>query len=599
VVAGGVGYWLWSRAQQTSAAETPTWVVRRGPLRVTVNEGGSLQALRSATVASEVEGETKIVDVIGEGTTITDEDVAKGKIIVELDRTNLDEKRRSQVITISQAEAALAQASQALKIQVNQNESDLRKASLDVQFARIDLRKYVGDDLATRLEARGDQVASLDLKALSADRELRGEALQERSKRESEISLAKEEVARAKDKLKWTDELLAKGYVSKDEQVADALALKRREAELSQAEAALEIFETYEFGKQVQQFASTLHESKEAEGRVKRKADSAVASAEADERGKQEKLSLERLELARIDRQIAACTIRAKSPGLVVYASSEDRGNYMGDEKPIQPGASIRQRQAILSIPDPRALGVRVNVHESALDRVKRDQTAVITVDAFPDRPLAGHVEKMATLPNSANRWQNPDLKLYPTDVAIDDPPATLRPGMSAKVEILVKEIGSTVYVPAQAVAIAAGKPSVWVRTSDGDASRAVRLGLANDRYTEVLEGLTEGEVVLLAPPKDAHAEPAASGERAPDGKPAGRGGRGGRKRGGDAAGMAGESLEKPEKGEKPERPALEGPAMEGAPTPPAAAPTTGGAPGSAPTVPGATPKERPPARGS
>ena len=63
--------------------------------------------------------------------------------------------------------------------------------------------------------------------------------------------------------------------------------------------------------------------------------------------------------------------IKATAPGMVVYASSEDRGNYMGDSNPIQVGTTVHERQLILSIPDPSSMGVRVNVHESAMDRVK------------------------------------------------------------------------------------------------------------------------------------------------------------------------------------------------------------------------------------
>lgn len=561
VVVGGVGAWLWRSTRETGASDVPLWTVARGPLRISVTEGGSLQSLRSTTVASEVEGETKIVDVVAEGTFLTEDDVAKGRVIVELDKSSLEEKRRRQVITISGADADLARAKEALKIQQNQNESDLRKAALDVQFARIDLRKYVGEAVAGRLEEHAGDIASLDLRALASAEDVGGEALQERRKRESDIALAKEELARARDKLKWTEELLAKGFVSQDEQVADRLALKRNDVALEQADTALSLFTAYEFPKQVQRLVSDLREAKEAETRTKRRADSELASALSDVKGKEEKLTLETAELERIDRQVAACTIRATNPGLVVYASSEDRGNWMGDEKPIQPGASIRQRQPILSIPDPKGLGVRVNVHESALDRVKRGQTASIVVDAFPDRPMRGRVERISTMPNQANRWQNPDLKLYATDVALEDAPNTLRPGMSARVEILVEELASAVYVPVQAVTFVAGKTTVYVREGGDEVARPVRLGLSSDRYVEVVEGLSEGEKVMLAPPKDRHpagggkegaapsgdrpapgagAAPAGGGDR-PAGSPGGRGrgGRGSRGNGGGAPGAS------------------------------------------------------------
>lgn len=508
VVAGAVGAWLWQRGGSGTVTETPLWTVTRGPLRITVTEGGSLQSLNPTTVASEVKGETKIVAIVPEGTYLTEEDVAKGLVIVELDKTNLEEKRQRQVVTVSGAESDLAQAQEAQKIQENQNDSDRRKATLDVQFARIDLQKYVGEVLATRLEAQAGALDTIDYGALAGDPALDGEGLQERRRRESDIDLAREEVARAKDKLKGTEELLAKGFVSQDEHVADKLALKRNEVALDQATTSLALFLAYEFKKQVQRLTSDLREAKEEAGRTERRAASALTSKQADVQGKTDRLRLERTELERVLAEIELCTIRAQNPGLVVYASSEDRGRFGGDDKPIQPGTSIRERQPILSIPDPKALGVRINVHESAVARVKQGLHADVTVDAFPDKRLRGRVRQVATLPNSANRWQNPDLKIYATDVAIDAAPPTLRPGMSARVEILIEEIDAALFVPAPAVTIVAGKPTVHVRTSKGDEARTVALGASNDRFVEVRTGLAEGDRVLLAPPK---APPAAS----------------------------------------------------------------------------------------
>src|SRR5205814_1984907 len=138
-------------------------------------------------------------------------------------------------------------------------------------------------------------------------------------------------------------------------------------------------------------------------------------------------------------------------PGLVVYASSEDRGMYGGDQSPIQEGTTVRERQAIISIPDPKSIGVRINVHESALNKVKEGQRARVKVDAFPEKWFRGKVVKLSAMPSGANRWQNPDLKVYPTDVSISDAPPQLRPGMSAKVEIEIAEIPDALTVPVQA----------------------------------------------------------------------------------------------------------------------------------------------------
>jgi multidrug efflux pump subunit AcrA (membrane-fusion protein) len=216
----------------------------------------------------------------------------------------------------------------------------------------------------------------------------------------------------------------------------------------------------------------------------------------------------------------------------VVYASSEDRGNYRGDDSPIQAGKRVNQRQEIIRIPDPKGMGVQVKVHESALDRVRVGQTAKVTIDAYPDKPLMGKVLRMSTLPDGNNRWQNPDLKVYPTDIGLEDAPPALRPGMSARVEIIVDDIESALAVPVQAVTTAGGKPAVYLKTASGSAARPVTLGRSSDRFVEVLDGLAEGDVVLLAPPKEAGGPGGEGGA----GKGGGRG-PGGRGPGGGAPG--------------------------------------------------------------
>jgi hypothetical protein len=109
---------------------------------------------------------------------------------------------------------------------------------------------------------------------------------------------------------------------------------------------------------------------------------------------------------------------------------------------------------------------------------------------------------------------------------------------MSAKVEILVGEVEGALQVPVQAVTLASGLPRVWVRGAGGDAARPVTLGASSDRFVEVTEGLDEGDVVLLSPPRegprtdraqDGEAAPAREGTRGPrDRRPGGEGTGGG-----------------------------------------------------------------------
>ena len=107
----------------------------------------------------------------------------------------------------------------------------------------------------------------------------------------------------------------------------------------------------------------------------------------------------------------------------------------------------------------------------------------------------------------------NPDLKVYNTDIYLDDNDDSLRTGMSCKVEIIVEQYDDALYVPVQAVLRVAGKPTVYVMQGKDMAPRQVETGLDNNRMIHILSGLEEGERVVMTPPlKAATVDPLVAG---------------------------------------------------------------------------------------
>ena len=577
---GGAAVWHFLfREAETDADDVPLYTVERGPLRVTVLESGSLEALDMHTVTSAVEGRSAILFIVPEGTNITPEDVAARKVLVQLDVSRIQEDLNRQAIEVAQATAARENAATNLDIQRQQNASDVRKAELDVRFARLDLERYVGKRLADILleacacEREGLAPVSDDLApppapdlpemttsststqrliaTLLLHEQLEGEARQSIRKHDSDIGLADEEYRRQQVKLDWTRRLLEKGYVSRDEEEADRIALERRRVELERAKTAREQYATYDFRKEVERLLSDLLEAQDQLQRTIARTTAAEEQALADLRSRKEQESLKQARYEKIQGQLAAATIRADRPGLVVYASSQRRRRWGGGDR-IQEGTEVNERQPIITIPNPERLGVKVSIHESVIERVSVGQSATVKVDALPDQPVPGRVAMVAHLPDPPDSWLNPDLKVYSTEIELSSIPPQLRPGMSAQVEILVADLADVTAVPVQAVAGSAENPVVYVMTPTGPVARPVELGHSNDILVEVRAGLEGGEQVLLAPPstrgiadpgrggrgagrgdaKDANGKKAAPGSMFS--KPAGAGGaRGGRGGGG------------------------------------------------------------------
>jgi RND family efflux transporter MFP subunit len=504
----------YSLAFQTSGVgdqSNTLYTVKPMDMVISVLEGGNLRPTKSLEIKSQVEGQATIISVVPEGAVITPEDVKNGKVLVELDSSDLRDKASQQEVTVQSSEASYTQAKESYQIQVNQNESNIKEGELKVKFSRMNLAKYLGATLAD--EVFSDKVVLSDLQLADRSVEestaalerlnLGGEALQRWRKLQADIELAGEEVSRATATLKWTRELGpkdlgGKGYLSRDELEADELALKRRNLDIEQARMALDIFLRYEFLKQAEQYLSDSSEAERELERIQARARAELAKAEAQLKSQEATYLNQKDRLAKLREQIENCTIKAAKPGMVVYPGSDRPWRQIK----IEEGASIRERQAILTIPDSDNIAIDVKVHESSVNLVKPGQRARIVVDGFPDRTFWGKVDKVGVLPDTQYTFMNPDLKVYITTVAMDNPAAELKPGMSAQVEIMVDELKNVLAVPIQAIGTQAdGQRVCYVSNGAKPEMRPVKTGRYNDNFIQIESGLEEGEAVLLSAP--------------------------------------------------------------------------------------------------
>ena len=148
LVAAGALFWFWSRSGSHSETESATFVARRGPLNITVLEGGSVRAVESQEIKCEVrvgyQG-LKILKIVEEGYEVTSEDIRTNKVLVELDSSDLQKQIVQQDIQFESAAASLTDGQQNYEIQLNQNLSDIKAAEQKARFARMDFDKFLGD----------------------------------------------------------------------------------------------------------------------------------------------------------------------------------------------------------------------------------------------------------------------------------------------------------------------------------------------------------------------------------------------------------------------------------------------------------------------
>ena len=514
-----LGLWLWLRPAQATD-ENLTITAKRGPLDIKVLVGGSIEALKSQEIVSEVRGEPiKILKIVEEGYLVTEEDVKTNKVLVELDSSKLKQNLVSQDITFQSTASSLTEAQQGFEIQVNLNKTDVKAAEQKARFALMELEKFLGlriaseviDQLGLREEQSTNSPAPTNSPAARVTRvdftrfakaELLedGMAKQELRKRDDELLVAKTAEGQALTKFNGTKRLFDKGFVTKSELENDQVAADQARLKVEAAATARDLFIRYDFPKQAEEFLSKYDEALQGLIRARKEAVSKLAQAEARLRGAQGRYEREKLNLDELNEQLGKCVIAATTPGLVVYGGGSQR-MYWGNQERIAVGAQVYERQAIITIPDPTAMGVTVGVHESHIKKVKKGLAVKITADAFPDDPITGEVTKVGVLPDSENRWMNPDMKLYKTTISIEGTREWVKPGMSAKIEILVKRLDDVVYVPLQAVATRDGKQVVFRpgRTQPVE----VETGDFTDEFIEIRKGLAAGDSVLLRTPTE------------------------------------------------------------------------------------------------
>src|SRR5262245_22833495 len=101
LLAAGAGAWWWMQRKEETTTSSPTWTVKRETLPISVTEGGSLQSLQPTIITSKVEGQARILYIVEEGRTITEQDVKDGLVLVRLDSSDLASRKNRQQIAVS------------------------------------------------------------------------------------------------------------------------------------------------------------------------------------------------------------------------------------------------------------------------------------------------------------------------------------------------------------------------------------------------------------------------------------------------------------------------------------------------------------------
>ncbi|HEU4453303.1 MAG TPA: efflux RND transporter periplasmic adaptor subunit [Longimicrobium sp.] len=217
-----------------------------------------------------------------------------------------------------------------------------------------------------------------------------------------------------------------------------------------------------------------------------RAASSAVAQAEAS--------------LSEVSDDLSKTTITAPMSGRVT------RVNIQEGETAVV-GTMNNPGSLLLTIADLSEMEAHVVVDETDVPAVEVGDRAMVRIDAYPRKVYPGRVVRIA---NSAFRGGTQESAGFRVVIALDEPPAGLRPELSASADVVTEVRRGVLSVPILALTVRGGRPAGGGRARGAEGvfvvrdSRAVfvpvEVGIAGEQHFEIRRGLRPGETVVAGP---------------------------------------------------------------------------------------------------
>jgi HlyD family secretion protein len=537
VIVLGAGYWWFGSraARATGDFQYHTAKAERRDVLRSISATGVLQALTLVDVKSKAGGAVREL-LVEEGSY-----VRAGDLIACIDPTDTRSLYEQATADLRSTVARKTQAEYNHEIQVETAQLSISQAEDALAAARTQLssaQKRAKSQEA--LYASSVQAAASSLESATQSlKQLREATIPlARSEAQGEATRAAAALAAADSSYKRQQELFAKGFVAQAgveaakselesaraaKLVADRrlavleqdLASQEKAAEARVAEASASLDTAKAGVTDVEIRRAEVEEAELSVSQAEATLDIARAAKRQDDVTQAEitaaTASVTRSEAAveNAKAQLDSTTVVAPREGVVIQ-------KYLEEGTIIPPGTStFAQGTSIVQIADVSKMYVDVAVDEADIGMVTLGQEVEVRLDAFPMRPLIGHVSRI--MPRALLEESVTTIHVR---VEIGAKGEQLRPGMNATCKFMISETPNALAVPSEAIK-QRGK-DVWVEVLEKGKpmKRPVKIGEVGDNYTVVLSGLKEGEeVVTLA------IEPMGELERSPMGRLGGGGG--------------------------------------------------------------------------
>jgi membrane fusion protein, macrolide-specific efflux system len=158
-----------------------------------------------------------------------------------------------------------------------------------------------------------------------------------------------------------------------------------------------------------------------------------------------------------------------------------------------QPGQTVTTSDAVIVLSD--HLIVRAQVDETDIGKINQGQEATVALDAYPETKIRGTVKHIYYESQIIN-----NVTIYQVDVVPDVIPEFFRSGMSATIDFKEKAKEGVILLPQEAVQKEGNDNWVLVKQAGAKEpiKRKVKLGISDNKNTEIISGLNEDDAVIV-----------------------------------------------------------------------------------------------------
>ena len=440
-------------------------------------------------------------------------------------QANEAEKMREALVAVSNAEDTVEQRREALDdyltdvAESQSTESEIKSkvealglAKANLEEAREDLASLTGNPDPLELESKRRVIANAEVKLATAIQDLT-ELMAEPDP--LDVEAKQQAIATAETKLAESLDALASLTAGPDELLIESKnrAIETAEADLLDAETALsELMQATEFDIELADREIELAQAKLADAEeslaalfvepdpldvlVKQTAISlAVESLAEAQETLEEYNTVDQLEIELRQTDVVAAratfetaivdleraTLRAPFAGIVAAVN-------------IEAGQQVNANTQAIEIADPSIVEVSGSVDEIDVLFLQVGSQAFVTLEALGAQTLPGTVSSIA---NSGTSQQG--IVTYPVTIRVDSSESGQLPeGLSATAQVIIREQTDSVLVPLQALYGSVQAPTVRVVSGNDIIERQVTLGISDDFWIVVEDGLNEGETISM-----------------------------------------------------------------------------------------------------